>query len=156
MIAAEDEEVLWVLDLVCQEEADGLERLLTPIDVVTEEKVVCFRREPTILEEAQQVVVLSVDITTDLSKWSVNLKQEALHGAQNKAGYGRMCLAERAPLKTNVKTYLYRSFELEQNGLRNEDFTSLGAEIANLRLEELNLLSRPASTHFQESINDGI
>jgi hypothetical protein len=34
VVATEDEEVLGVLDLVCQQEADGLERLLATVDVV--------------------------------------------------------------------------------------------------------------------------
>lgn len=66
MVTAQNEEVLWVLDLVCQKKADGLEGLLATIDVITEEEVVCFRRETTVLEQAQKVVVLSVDVTTDL------------------------------------------------------------------------------------------
>jgi hypothetical protein len=37
MVAAEDEEVLGILDLVGQEEADGLERLLAAVHVVAKE-----------------------------------------------------------------------------------------------------------------------
>ena len=51
VIAAEQEEVLWVLDLVGKEEADSLKRLLSTIDIVTQEQVVCIRWEPTVLEE---------------------------------------------------------------------------------------------------------
>ena len=35
MVAAENEEILGVLDLVCQQQADGLERLLASVNVVT-------------------------------------------------------------------------------------------------------------------------
>lgn len=63
MVAAQDEEVLRVLDLVREEEADGLERLLAPVDVVAEEEVVGFGREAAVLEQAQEVVVLAVDVT---------------------------------------------------------------------------------------------
>ena len=35
MVATKDEEVLGVLDLVGEEQADGLERLLAAIDVIT-------------------------------------------------------------------------------------------------------------------------
>lgn len=66
VVAAQNEEVLGVLDLVGQEEADGLERLLATVDVVTKEKVVGLRREATVLEEAKEIVVLSVDVTADL------------------------------------------------------------------------------------------
>jgi hypothetical protein len=51
VVAAQDEEVFGVLDLVCQEKADCLEGLLATVDVVTEEEVVCLRRESTVLEE---------------------------------------------------------------------------------------------------------
>ena len=50
VIAAEQEEVLRVLDLVGKEEADSLKRLLSTIDVITEEEIVRVGWEPTILE----------------------------------------------------------------------------------------------------------
>jgi hypothetical protein len=40
VIAAQDEEVFGIFDLVGEEEADDLERLLASIDVVAEEEVV--------------------------------------------------------------------------------------------------------------------
>lgn len=55
-----------------------------------------------------------------------------------------------------IATYLYGSFELEQNGLGDEDFTSLCAEVANLGFEQLNLFSGSAAAHFEKSVNDGI
>jgi len=66
VVTAENEEVLWVLDLVCEEQADGLERLLATVDVIAEEEVVGLRREAAIFEQSQQVIVLAVDISTDL------------------------------------------------------------------------------------------
>ena len=71
VVAAQNEEVLGVLDLVCQQKADGLERLLATVDVVTEEEVVGLGREAAVFEETEKVVVLAVDITADLKKWSV-------------------------------------------------------------------------------------
>ena len=71
VVTAENEEVLRVLDLVCQQKADGLERLLATVDVVTEEEVVGLGREAAVFEETEKVVVLAVDITADLKKWSV-------------------------------------------------------------------------------------
>ena len=67
MIAAEDEEVLGIFDLVGEEEANGLERLLASIDVIAEEEIVGFGRESTILEQTEQVIVLSMDVTCDVS-----------------------------------------------------------------------------------------
>ena len=66
MVPPQYEEVLRVLDLVREEEADGLERLLATVDVVAEEEVIRFGREAAVLEEAQEVVVLTVDVTADL------------------------------------------------------------------------------------------
>jgi len=66
VVTAKDEEVLRVFDLVCQQQTDGLERLLTSVDVVAKEEIVCFRREATVLEQSQKVVILAVNITADL------------------------------------------------------------------------------------------
>jgi hypothetical protein len=66
VVTAENEEVLRVLDLVCKEQADCLQRLLATIYIVTEEEVVGLWGEAAIFEEPQQVVVLAVDISADL------------------------------------------------------------------------------------------
>jgi len=66
VVTTENEEVLGVLDLVGQEEADGLEGLLATVDVVAEEEVVRFGREAAVFEQAQKIIVLPVDVTTDL------------------------------------------------------------------------------------------
>lgn len=68
VVSTQNEEVLGVLDLVCKEEADGLERLLATVDVVTEEEVVGLRRETAIFEETQEVIVLAVDIAANLAR----------------------------------------------------------------------------------------
>ena len=68
MVSTQNEEVLGVLDLVGEEQADGLEGLLTSVDIVTEEEVVGLRGEATVLEESEEIVVLSVDITADLDE----------------------------------------------------------------------------------------
>jgi hypothetical protein len=67
VVAAEHEEVLGIFDLVCEEQADGLEGLLATVYVVAEEEVVGLGGETAILKQAQQVVVLAVDVTTDLA-----------------------------------------------------------------------------------------
>jgi hypothetical protein len=66
VVTAEDEEVLGVLDLVCEEQANGLEGLLATVYVVAEEEVVGLWWETAVLEQAEQVIVLSVDITANL------------------------------------------------------------------------------------------
>lgn len=66
VVSSEDEEVLWVFDLVCQQKTDGFERLFASIYVVAEKKVVCFRGEAAVLKEPEEIIVLSMNITTDL------------------------------------------------------------------------------------------
>lgn len=66
MVATKNEEVFWILDLIGQEEANGLQRLLAPIDIITKEKIVSFRREAAVLEQSEEVIVLAVNISTNL------------------------------------------------------------------------------------------
>lgn len=68
VVATQDKEVLGVLNLVREEQTDGLQRLLTTIDVVTKEEVVGLRRETAVLKKTEKIVVLAVDITTDLCR----------------------------------------------------------------------------------------
>lgn len=66
MIATQNEEVLGILDLVCQEKADGLERLFATVDVVTKEQVVRLWGETAVFEQTEEVIVLTVDVAADL------------------------------------------------------------------------------------------
>lgn len=66
MVSTEDEEVLGVFDLVCEQKADGLEGLLASVYIVAEEEVVGLWRETTVLEQAEEIVILAMDITADL------------------------------------------------------------------------------------------
>lgn len=50
VVSTQDEKVFRVFDLVCQQQADGLEGLLAPVYVIAEKEVVCFRWETAILE----------------------------------------------------------------------------------------------------------
>ena len=51
VIASQHEEVFWVFDLVGQHQADGLDRLLSSVDVVTKEEIVGLPWESSVLEE---------------------------------------------------------------------------------------------------------
>ena len=62
MISSQQEKVLRILNLVAQQKADSLNRLLSTVDVVAEEQVVGLRRESTVLEDAEQVIVLSMHV----------------------------------------------------------------------------------------------
>lgn len=66
VVTPQDEEVLGVLDLVGQEEANGFQRLLASVNVIAKEQVVGLGGEAAIFEETEEIVVLAVDITTDL------------------------------------------------------------------------------------------
>lgn len=46
--------------------------------------------------------------------------------------------------------------ELEEDGLRDEDFTGLGAQITDLSLEQLDLLAGPAAPDLEETVYDRV
>lgn len=62
MIASEEEEVLWVFDLVGEHEADGLDGLFAAVDVIAQKEVVGLSGEAGVLEELDEVGELSVDV----------------------------------------------------------------------------------------------
>lgn len=66
MIAAKDEEILGILDFVCKQQTDGLQRLLAAVNIISQKQVISFRRKATVFEQAEQVVVLPMDVTTNL------------------------------------------------------------------------------------------
>ena len=51
VVAAEDEEVFGIFDLVRKQQADGLERLLATVDIVSKEQVICLGWEATVFEQ---------------------------------------------------------------------------------------------------------
>ena len=69
MIPSQEEKVLWIFDLITKQEENGLETLLPSVDVIPEEEIVGSGREATHLEEANEIRVLTVDITSDLDWW---------------------------------------------------------------------------------------
>jgi len=66
MVATQSEEVLRVLVLVAEQEAYCLKAALATVHIIAKEEIVRLRWESTILEEAKEVVVLSVYVATDL------------------------------------------------------------------------------------------
>lgn len=68
VVAPEQEEVLWIFDLVGQQETDGFQRLFPPVHVVSQEQVVGFWREAAVLKQPQQVCVLAMDVAC--KRWS--------------------------------------------------------------------------------------
>jgi hypothetical protein len=75
VISSQEEEVLGIEDLIRKQQADGFKRILPTIYIVSEEQVVISRREASVtfgapavagihnVEESQQIVVLTVDVT---------------------------------------------------------------------------------------------
>ena len=63
MVSTKEEEVLWVLNLVRQEETGTLNGVLATIHIVPQKEVICFRRKPPYLKQPQEIVVLSVNVS---------------------------------------------------------------------------------------------
>ncbi len=63
VIAAQQEKVLREFDLVGEQETNRLQRLLASVHIVAQEQVVGLGRKAAVLEQAQQIVVLTVDVT---------------------------------------------------------------------------------------------
>ena len=68
VISAENEEVLGILDFVRKEKADCFQRLLASVYIVAEKEIVGFWRKAAVFEQAQEVVILSMNITAYLHK----------------------------------------------------------------------------------------
>lgn len=66
MVPAEYEEVLGIFDLVCKQKADGLKRLFTSVDIISQEEVICFWWKAAVLEKTEEVIILTMNVTADL------------------------------------------------------------------------------------------
>lgn len=66
VVAAQQEEVLGVLDLVAEQQRHGLDRLLAAVHIVAQEEVVLLGGESAVVEDFEQVLELPVDIAHDL------------------------------------------------------------------------------------------
>lgn len=66
VVAAKNEEIFGILDLVGQEETNGLQRLFASINVIAEEEIVGFWGEAAVLKQSKEIVVLTVNISTNL------------------------------------------------------------------------------------------
>ena len=80
MIASQDEEVFGIFDLVCKEEADSFQRLLSSVYVVAEKQVIGFWRKPAVLEESEKVVILAVNVTFTGKKGGAGVKTHKRFG----------------------------------------------------------------------------
>ena len=62
VVTPQHEEILRVFDFVCQHQADCLDRLLPPVNVVAQEEVVCVPGEPCVFEKFDEIRILPVDV----------------------------------------------------------------------------------------------
>lgn len=51
VVAPEDEKVFWILDLVRKQKTDNFKRLLTPVDVVSQEEIVRLGRKSPVFKQ---------------------------------------------------------------------------------------------------------
>ena len=63
MVTPEKEEALWVLDLVCQEQAYGFYALLATINVVPKEQIICLWGVSSTLEKPKKISILTMNIS---------------------------------------------------------------------------------------------
>jgi hypothetical protein len=66
VVAAQEEEVFGVLDLVAEQQHHGLDGLLAAVHIVAQEEVVLFGGESAVVEDFEQVLELPMDIAHDL------------------------------------------------------------------------------------------
>lgn len=112
--------------------------MLSAVNVVSEEEVVGLWWEAAVFEKAQKIVVLTVDIAANLSSLLSAL---------------RSSIQDPIGVKS---TDLDRCLQLKQDRLGDENFPRFCAKIADFRFQKLDLLSRPAAPHLQQSVNDRI
>jgi len=72
MVSPQEEKVLRVLDLVRKKQANRLQRLLAPINIIAQEQIVCLWWETCMVEDPQQVVELAMDISAEL-QWNLQI-----------------------------------------------------------------------------------
>lgn len=113
MIATENEEVLRIFDFVCKKQANRLQRLFATVNVIAEKEVIGFWRKAAVFEQTKEVVILSMDITADLMQAHTRL-------------------APSTVLSQSSKTCLDGRLKFKKNWLRDENFTGLGAKVADL------------------------
>lgn len=63
MVSSQQKEVFWVFDLVCQQQADGLQRLLASVYIIPQEQVVALWWKAPVFKQPQQIIILPMDIT---------------------------------------------------------------------------------------------
>jgi hypothetical protein len=137
----------------------------TSIDVVAKEEVVGLRREAAVLEEAEEVEVLTVQVACKQSE-ALGCQPAERHPSKvgTKANAGRRgslrpqlpvladrdADAQRRAGATTLTADLDGRLQLQEHWLRHEDLTRLRAQPSNLCLREVDLLAWPAAAHLEQ------
>jgi hypothetical protein len=77
MVAPEDVHLGWVLYLVREEEADRFDALSSPVNVISKEEVAGLGWQSPVFEQPEHIIILSMDISTDLER-SGDLEEHGL------------------------------------------------------------------------------
>ena len=77
MISPEDGDFVWIFDLEGEQQTDSLDTLSSSINVIAHEEIGGIRREASVFEEPEHVVVLSVNISADLY-WCTDFYEHGL------------------------------------------------------------------------------
>ena len=68
VVPTQNKEIFWILDLVREKQAYCFERLFASVDIIPKEEVICFRWKASVFKEAEEIVILTVYIATDLQE----------------------------------------------------------------------------------------
>lgn len=160
VVPTEQKEVLGVLDLIGQQQADGLQRLLAPVHVVPQKQVVALWREAAVLEQPQKVVVLAMNVACDpenqvSTRCSLNLNPgPGLDSRVERSRdfgwwWGVPTFRKQKGLGRGLTTDLEGCLQLQKNGLAQENLPGFEAQTTDLVLCQLYILSRPRALHWE-------
>jgi hypothetical protein len=68
VVATQQEEVLRVLNLVGEQKANCLQGLLATVNVIPQEEIVALWGEAPVLKQTQEIIVLAMDVPTNLKR----------------------------------------------------------------------------------------
>jgi CRISPR/Cas system-associated protein Cas5 (RAMP superfamily) len=72
VVSSEDGQSLFESDLDAEEQADGLERVISSIDVISQKEIVAVGNVSSNFEQLHQIVELAVHVSADVD-WGSNI-----------------------------------------------------------------------------------
>lgn len=66
MVTPKEEEVLWVPNLICKQQTYTFYALLTTINIVPKEQVICLWWVPTIFKKPKKISILTMNISCNI------------------------------------------------------------------------------------------